>query len=362
MIQRHNYTASEDARIIREYATCADPEKLAGEIGVTLNALAQRARNFSIKREKRKPVLWTPEMDKVIIQKYPDTKAAELAKEMGLKKSSICSRAHILGLKHTKEFKSKSGLEGRQMQGDNKMKGVKGWSVPGSEKTRFKKGQTPQNALHDKAVTVRFHKKQSQAYKYIRLGPMKWVPLHTYLWEQKNGKLPEGYCLWFIDRDTMNCSLQNLELIHRSENLRRNRDAHYSLLASKKQKQKSTGVKITSRIIKRTKVEVNKELESLKKPVLKKAAKLLRKIKKENKKIRVDTPDQLDKWLNRKKVDTTKPVQTRDAIKGKIKVQIKPGLIVFINPGDDVEKVRAKYLNKPLLEKEERKNYQKSFI
>lgn len=98
-------------------------------------------------------------------------------------------------------------------------KGTKG--LTGRNRTSFKKGQQPHNTKHDGAVTVRTDS-SGTAYKYTRIKSGKWVLYHRHLWEQANGPIPEGHILVFRDRDPMNCELDNLELITRSENLRRN--------------------------------------------------------------------------------------------------------------------------------------------
>lgn len=89
--------------------------------------------------------------------------------------------------------------------------------------TRFKKGTIPPNTYeNDGVITIRKDKRTGRAYKYIRLSKGKWREYHLHLWEQQNGPLPKGHCLWFRDRDTMNVDLANLELITRKDNRLRN--------------------------------------------------------------------------------------------------------------------------------------------
>lgn len=93
--------------------------------------------------------------------------------------------------------------------------------------TRFKKGNVPASSIgfNNGDISLRHNHANDnggRVYKYIRIALGKWYPLHQHKWEQKNGKLPAGHCLWFKDGDTMNCRLTNLELITRAENMRRN--------------------------------------------------------------------------------------------------------------------------------------------
>lgn len=100
-------------------------------------------------------------------------------------------------------------------------------AIAASVGTRFKKGQLPHNAVgfKDGDITIRHDhpdRGAGHAYKYIRLSLGIWKPLHTHLWEQKNGKVPPGHCLWFRDGNSLNCELDNLELITRKDNRIRN--------------------------------------------------------------------------------------------------------------------------------------------
>ena len=51
--------------------------------------------------------------------------------------------------------------------------------------------------------------------------------MHQHLWENANGKIPKSHCLWFKDGDSLNCCLDNLELITREVNMYRNSRNNY---------------------------------------------------------------------------------------------------------------------------------------
>lgn len=97
--------------------------------------------------------------------------------------------------------------------------------------TRFKKGQKPHNtAKADGVISVRCHRNRGdKVYLYRRLSLGNWRPLHQVRWEMFRGPVPDGYCLWFIDGDTMNIKLSNLEMITRAENARRNKSRFEAL-------------------------------------------------------------------------------------------------------------------------------------
>jgi len=50
-----------------------------------------------------------------------------------------------------------------------------------------------------------------------------YIPKHKWVWEQANGPIPENQVLTFIDDDTGNPTLANLQLITRAELCRRNK-------------------------------------------------------------------------------------------------------------------------------------------
>lgn len=103
-------------------------------------------------------------------------------------------------------------------------------TIARTKKTRFKKGNIPANAKdRDGVITVRYdHKhRNGKPYKYIRLSLGNWYPYHQYKWEKKYGKVKRGFCLWFKDGNTLNCTLKNLELITRAENMARNTIQRY---------------------------------------------------------------------------------------------------------------------------------------
>lgn len=53
--------------------------------------------------------------------------------------------------------------------------------------------------------------------------PNKFRLKHQLVWEEHHGKIPNGMVLWFIDGNRQNCSIDNLELIKKTEQIRRNK-------------------------------------------------------------------------------------------------------------------------------------------
>ena len=57
--------------------------------------------------------------------------------------------------------------------------------------------------------------------KFIHIGRNKQEPLHRYLWNKANGDIPKNKVIVFKDLNPMNCVLENLEMLTRSEMLKK---------------------------------------------------------------------------------------------------------------------------------------------
>lgn len=79
----------------------------------------------------------------------------------------------------------------------------------------------------------RYHKERSplgteridkDGYLFIKVKhPNKWIPKHRFLWEQKNGPVPDGYHIIFADGDKTNFSESNLIKVNRKEHFHLNK-------------------------------------------------------------------------------------------------------------------------------------------
>lgn len=101
-------------------------------------------------------------------------------------------------------------------------KGMKGINFGGEngKKTQFKKGHRPVN--YRPIGSERFSK---DGYIEVKVAdPNKWRLKHSVVWEEANGPVPKGYCLIFLDRNKLNVSLDNLQLIKRSQLARLNQN------------------------------------------------------------------------------------------------------------------------------------------
>ena len=64
-------------------------------------------------------------------------------------------------------------------------------------------------------------------YTYIKINNIRkkgqrcfrenWKLKHRYIWEQTYGPIPKGYCILFLDGNTLNCDINNLYLVTKKE-------------------------------------------------------------------------------------------------------------------------------------------------
>lgn len=88
-----------------------------------------------------------------------------------------------------------------------------------SAETQFKKGHKPHN--YKPVGTIIYDK---DGYKIIKVSDEgrqrdKWCFLHRYNWEKAHGAIPQGHMVIFLDGNKENCSLDNLAVIDRGENI-----------------------------------------------------------------------------------------------------------------------------------------------
>ena len=102
-------------------------------------------------------------------------------------------------------------------------KGQKGWQAGGrSRETQFKKGHLPKN--YALVSAERLSKDGYRQRKITDTGypPRDWKSLHVMLWEEHHGPVPAGHNVMFRDGDKVNITIENLALISRADNMRRN--------------------------------------------------------------------------------------------------------------------------------------------
>lgn len=233
------WTRREESKLRRLYAK-KPLDELARTFRRTIKAIKSRAKVLRITRGKRRP--WTHAEDAVLRNLYPRTMTTELSKRLRRPRGQVYQRANRLGISQDPDFKRATAQEfGRRLFASPKFvaqrfskghvpenKGLRrrGYSLAHGRmsETTFKKGQLPHTWMpvgSTRLVGCYLYRKVTD----IRNVPWtsNWVAEHIRLWEEVNGPLNRHtHTLRFKDGDRTHVSLDNLELITRADNMRRN--------------------------------------------------------------------------------------------------------------------------------------------
>jgi hypothetical protein len=214
--------------LIQNFHKKSIPE-IAAAIGKTDAAVKTKALKLGLKRNNKH--IWTEKEISYLKANYENERIELLCNHLGLTVGQIYHKANFLGLKKSKELIaqmakeniSSSFLSHSKRKGDiPHNKGIQ-MSVDVYERvkhTMFKKGNKPPNTKENGFLSTR----NSKGFKsiYVRIELSKWIPLSRYLWEQEYGTIPQGHVVSFIDGNWQNCTLENLKLLSRAENMERN--------------------------------------------------------------------------------------------------------------------------------------------
>jgi hypothetical protein len=174
---------------------------------------------------------WTEEELKTLKKLFPVRYTAEVAAALGRTAGSVNGMAQKLKLQKDAAFKKMElakqgerlrtcGANYRFKKGQTPMnKGVKMTpeTYAKASATMFKKGIVPMNVKYDGYERV-----SKDGYLEVRVSMGKFKAKHRLIWEQHNGPVPAGMIVVFKDRNPMNATIENLELITRGENMLRN--------------------------------------------------------------------------------------------------------------------------------------------
>lgn len=91
---------------------------------------------------------------------------------------------------------------------------------PGPSSTSFRKGHVPANKkpMYSERITKDGYIQIKVPERNPHTGAKTRYRLkHRWVWEQANGKVPDGLAIKFIDGDKTNCDLSNMKLVTREE-------------------------------------------------------------------------------------------------------------------------------------------------
>lgn len=178
---------------------------------------------------------WTTEDIEILRKEYPDTPTKALAERLSVTDIAVYQKAFALGLKKSEAYMA-SQAACRLRRGDNigaatrfraghlpHNAGKKGWQAGGNAaKTQFQPGNKPHTwkPVGSERLTKEGYLQRKMTDTGYTLRD--WVCLHTMIWEEANGPIPEGHIVVFKNGNKQDIRLNNLALMSRAENMRRN--------------------------------------------------------------------------------------------------------------------------------------------
>lgn len=182
---------------------------------------------------------WTHAQVELLKKHYADTLTDDLVDIVGHSVSGIYGMANKLGLKkssHFHELPESGRLQSGTLRGKSCRfctghqpfnKGAKGWDAGGrSAETRFKPGHLGGLAeqIKQEIGAERITKDGYAQRKVNDDFPMhkRWKAVHNIVWEEHNGTIPKGHIIVFKSANKLDTRIENLEMITRAENMKRN--------------------------------------------------------------------------------------------------------------------------------------------
>lgn len=216
------WTNEQLAILDSEYPT-ADLKELAGRLGKTPEAVKSKA---LIRKLKRSPDVrvWSPDKRQKLIALYPDRTNLEIALILGSTESAVASMAFKLKLRKSAKFLFEHSSKGFFPKGHQPMnKGRKqteymsGAQIEKTKATQFKKGHIPKNHK-----PVGYERVNRDGYIEVKTAePNVFEQKHRLIWIEHNGEIPPGYNIQFKDGNRQNVCIENLYIISRSEQMKK---------------------------------------------------------------------------------------------------------------------------------------------
>lgn len=168
-----------------------------------------------LKKRKTETALFPKEIIEFIMANYKGTGPSEMAAKLNEKFGTEYSVQQIRAFYGNRKLDS--GITGYFEPGHvSPNKGKKGFHFEGCEKGWFGSGHVPFNKMPVGTVV-----KKSDGYLWRKTGESSraWKQEHIIRWEEKNGTIPKGFCLTFLDGNKENIELSNLALVSRAEHV-----------------------------------------------------------------------------------------------------------------------------------------------
>ena len=177
---------------------------------------------------------WTADEIATLRLLYPTHTGQQIADVLGLSLKKVYSKAHGLGLNKPGDWIAERS---RRLMEDPNHPGRRTWFAAGhaphnkgkpfpakgrAVETQFKKGMVPHTWRpigHERVSKEGYLQRKITDTGVTRRD---YVAIHHLVWRMHGHTVPPGYALCFVDGDKRNVDINNLELVHRSELMRRN--------------------------------------------------------------------------------------------------------------------------------------------
>lgn len=193
-------------------------------IYVKYNLNVPKEVTFELRAAKQRIEI-TPEQDAYIQNNIAHKSVKQIAKELGICAQKTRKQCYKLGFSDLLEQKS---INSRFPKGHEPMnKGVR-MSEEMKEKikhTFFQKGNVPHNTKDDGSISTRLDKR-GVPYMHYRIKMSHWIPYHHKVWQDHNGEIPKGMNIIFLNKNTLDCRIENLEMVS-NENLMKLNSIHH---------------------------------------------------------------------------------------------------------------------------------------
>ena len=236
-MSKADFTAKELRYIMRHYRTKPSrviSEKLGRHLKAVTNFLRRRGLEIprELNRQYQKELMSThntatAKTDRYIRKNYLTRTQKEMAVHVGRSRTFVSKSMQRMGLVIPDDIREQRIQSSRFHKGQvshNKGKPMPAHVYEMVKDTMFKPGNLPHNTRPEgDDYVVRRDTTTGAYYAYYRKKLGEWVLYHRYIWEQANGPIPDNMVVSFIDGNTMNIKLSNLQLITKAELATRNR-------------------------------------------------------------------------------------------------------------------------------------------
>ena len=176
-----------------------------------IKRLAYR-QDLPFKRNTSHNIIMTDEQAEYLMSIIPGRSSEECRNMINEKYGLQLTLAQIRGWK--KNHKTPSGYDTKFRPGEKSW--ITGKKLPGRTNSGcWTKGHRAANAVP--IGEIRKHDKYWEIKIQDGHANDNWVPMHRYIYEKVHGKIPEGYKILFLDRNTDNLEPDNLVCVSAGE-------------------------------------------------------------------------------------------------------------------------------------------------